>query len=73
MTFISHFINGRQVDSPGLRQADVFNPALGEPCASVALADREDVDAAVSASRAAFPAWAATPPLQRARVLFNYL
>ena len=73
MTFISHFINGQLVDRPSLRQADVFNPARGEPCARVALADREDVEAAVSAAAAAFPAWAATPPLQRARVLFNYL
>ena len=73
MTFISHFINGQLVDRPGARQADVYNPARGEPCARVALAEREDVDAAVSAAAAAFPAWAATPPLQRARVLFNYL
>ena len=73
MTFISHFINGQLVDRPGARQADVYNPARGEPCARVALAEHEDVDAAVSAAAAAFPAWAATPPLQRARVLFNYL
>ena len=73
MTLISHFINGRQVERPGLRQADVYNPARGEPCARVALADPEDVDAAVAAAAGAFPAWAATPPLQRARVLFNYL
>jgi malonate-semialdehyde dehydrogenase (acetylating)/methylmalonate-semialdehyde dehydrogenase len=31
------------------------------------------VNAAVAAASAAFPAWAATPPLARARVLFNYL
>ncbi|MBQ5962041.1 CoA-acylating methylmalonate-semialdehyde dehydrogenase [Massilia sp. ZL223] len=73
MTFISHFINGQQLERPSLRQADVYNPARGAPCATVALADHEDVDAAVGAAHAAFPAWAATPPLQRARVLFNYL
>ena len=70
---ITHYIGGQLADRPGARQADVYNPARGEPCARVALAEHEDVDAAVSAAAAAFPARAATPPLQRARVLFNYL
>jgi malonate-semialdehyde dehydrogenase (acetylating)/methylmalonate-semialdehyde dehydrogenase len=39
----------------------------------VALASADDVDAAVAAAGAAFPAWAATPPLARARILFKYL
>ncbi|UVW29621.1 CoA-acylating methylmalonate-semialdehyde dehydrogenase [Massilia sp. H6] len=73
MTIISHFINGQQAHREGTRQLDVFNPARGEPCARVALAEPRDVDAAVAAARAAFPAWAATPPLARARVLFRYL
>jgi malonate-semialdehyde dehydrogenase (acetylating)/methylmalonate-semialdehyde dehydrogenase len=71
-TIISHFINGRQVDTSG-GHADVFNPAVGEPCARVALGTAQDVNAAVAAAAAAFPAWAATPPLARARVLFKYL
>jgi malonate-semialdehyde dehydrogenase (acetylating)/methylmalonate-semialdehyde dehydrogenase len=70
---IGHFIGGHVVASAGERYADVFNPALGEPCARVALASSDEVDAAVSAAAAAFPAWAATPPLARARVLFKYL
>ena len=73
MTIISHFINGQQAYCEGTRQLDVFNPARGEPCARVALAEPRDVDAAVAAAAAAFPAWAATPPLARARVLFKYL
>jgi malonate-semialdehyde dehydrogenase (acetylating)/methylmalonate-semialdehyde dehydrogenase len=39
----------------------------------VALASSDEVNAAVAAAQAAFPAWAATPPLARARVLFKYL
>jgi malonate-semialdehyde dehydrogenase (acetylating)/methylmalonate-semialdehyde dehydrogenase len=70
---INHFINGADSKGGGGRYADVYNPALGQPCARVALADKEDVDAAVAAAHAAFPAWAATPPLARARVLFKYL
>ncbi|MBQ5965403.1 CoA-acylating methylmalonate-semialdehyde dehydrogenase [Massilia sp. ZL223] len=72
-TLISHYIGGQLAERPGARHADVYNPARGEPCARVALADQQDVDAAVAAAAGAFPAWAATPPLQRARVLFNYL
>jgi malonate-semialdehyde dehydrogenase (acetylating)/methylmalonate-semialdehyde dehydrogenase len=70
---IHHFIGGRELDGASNRYADVYNPALGQPCARVALASPEDVDAAVAAAHAAFPAWAATPPLARARVLFKYL
>jgi malonate-semialdehyde dehydrogenase (acetylating)/methylmalonate-semialdehyde dehydrogenase len=70
---IQHYIGGRELDGASGRYADVYNPALGQPCARVALAAPEDVDAAVAAAHAAFPAWAATPPLARARVLFKYL
>jgi malonate-semialdehyde dehydrogenase (acetylating)/methylmalonate-semialdehyde dehydrogenase len=72
-TIIGHFINGRVVDTASGRYADVFNPAVGEPCARVALGTTDEVDAAVAAASAAFPAWADTPPLARARVLFKYL
>ena len=73
METINHYIGGSVAEGSGGRYADVYNPALGEPCARVALASIEDVAAAVAAASAAFPAWAATPPLARARVLFNYL
>ena len=39
---------------------------------SIPLASNEDVALAVSAAKAAFPAWAETPPLKRARILFNF-
>jgi malonate-semialdehyde dehydrogenase (acetylating)/methylmalonate-semialdehyde dehydrogenase len=73
MDTITHYINGVNVDTQSGRHADVFNPALGEPVAKVALGTAEDVDAAVRAAEAAFPSWSATPPLTRARVLFKYL
>jgi len=73
MDLISHFIHGQQTVGAGKRQADVYNPARGEPCASVVLADASDVDTAVSAALSVFPDWAATPPLARARILFTYL
>jgi malonate-semialdehyde dehydrogenase (acetylating)/methylmalonate-semialdehyde dehydrogenase len=73
MDTITHFINGVTVDTQSGRHADVFNPALGEPVARVALGTAEEVDAAVRAAEQAFPLWSATPPLTRARVLFKYL
>src|SRR6266513_366682 len=77
MSDISHFINGKRVagrsESSGGRGCDVFNPATGEKVRRVAFASAADVDAAVKAAAAAFPGWAATPPLTRARILFKFL
>jgi malonate-semialdehyde dehydrogenase (acetylating)/methylmalonate-semialdehyde dehydrogenase len=70
---IHHYIGGRVTEGTSGRYADVYNPALGEPCARVALASNEEVNAAVAAAAGAFPAWSATPPLARARALFKYL
>ena len=72
MKEIGHWINGKHVAGTSGRFADVYNPATGEVQARVALASPADVDAAVSAAHAAFPAWAATTPLNRARVLFKF-
>ena len=67
---IGHWLNGRAVAGSG-RYGDVFNPAVGERAARVALASAAEVDAAVQAARAALPGWAGTTPLRRARVMFK--
>ncbi|MDM0053331.1 CoA-acylating methylmalonate-semialdehyde dehydrogenase [Variovorax sp. J22R115] len=72
-TPIHHYIGGRVVAPKSTRAQDVFNPATGAATGSVALANRADVDAAVAAAQAAFPAWADTPPIRRARVMFKFL
>ncbi len=69
---ILHFIQGQARDGGSGRYSDVYDPATGQVQASVALASKADVEAAVSAAQAAFPAWAATTPLNRARVLFKF-
>jgi len=71
MREIGHFIGGRMVAGTSNRYGDVFNPALGEMAAKVALADAAEVDRAVQAALKAWPAWAATPPLRRARAMFR--
>ena len=72
MKKIPHFINGQSYEGRSSRYADGFNPATGEVMSSIPLASNEDVALAVSAAKAAFPAWAETPPLKRARILFNF-
>ncbi|MGE8477357.1 MAG: CoA-acylating methylmalonate-semialdehyde dehydrogenase [Pseudomonas shirazensis] len=69
---IGHFIDGEVVSFEGERQADVFNPALGQVQAQVALASAMTVNEAVAAARAAFPAWSELSPLRRSRILFRF-
>jgi malonate-semialdehyde dehydrogenase (acetylating)/methylmalonate-semialdehyde dehydrogenase len=69
---ISHWINGRPDAGSSGRQGAVFNPAIGEQAATVAMANAADVDKAVSAASGAFPGWAATPALKRARIMFRF-
>ncbi len=71
MREIGHFIAGRMVAGTSGQFGDVFNPASGEVAAKLALASAAEVDQAVAAAVQAFPAWAATSPLRRARVLFR--
>ena len=70
---IDHYIGGRVVASTSGRAQDVFNPATGAVTGRVVMASRGQVDQAVAAAQAAFPVWAETPPLRRARVLFKFL
>jgi malonate-semialdehyde dehydrogenase (acetylating) / methylmalonate-semialdehyde dehydrogenase len=69
---IGHFVGGRPVEGRSGRRGDVFDPATGERTASVALASRDEVGAAVAEARMAFPKWAGTTPLNRARVMFRF-
>jgi malonate-semialdehyde dehydrogenase (acetylating) / methylmalonate-semialdehyde dehydrogenase len=70
---IGHYIGGRVVAGTSGRTQDVFNPATGAVTGKVALANTAEVSAAVAAAQAAFPAWADTPPIRRARILFKFL
>jgi malonate-semialdehyde dehydrogenase (acetylating)/methylmalonate-semialdehyde dehydrogenase len=71
MEVVGHFINGQMVaDSDRIQ--DVFNPATGAVQRQVALASKSTVEDAIAAAEAAFLAWRNTPPLKRARVMFNF-
>jgi malonate-semialdehyde dehydrogenase (acetylating) / methylmalonate-semialdehyde dehydrogenase len=70
---LGHWIDGAaQAPASGSRFGDVYNPATGEVVRKVGLAEAAQVDAAVQAAARAFPGWAATPPLRRARVMFRF-
>jgi malonate-semialdehyde dehydrogenase (acetylating) / methylmalonate-semialdehyde dehydrogenase len=73
---IDHFIDGRLTPSAAGssgRSQSVTNPATGAVTGRVALGSAVDVERAVAAAQAAFPAWADAPPLKRARVMFKFL
>jgi len=70
---IQHFIGGKKVAGNGTRSQAVYNPATGAESGRVGLASTDDVRTAVAAAKAAFPGWAATTPLRRARILNRFL
>lgn len=70
---VGHWIHGSAQAGRGERTQPIYNPALGRVQGQLRLGEVEDLDAAVRSAAAAFPAWAATPPLARARVLFRFL
>jgi malonate-semialdehyde dehydrogenase (acetylating)/methylmalonate-semialdehyde dehydrogenase len=65
-------IDGEWVRPSHLATSPAYNPSTGEVIGAVPLAGAAEVDAAVRAAHAAFPAWAATPVIDRARILFRY-
>ncbi|MFG1301866.1 CoA-acylating methylmalonate-semialdehyde dehydrogenase [Xanthobacter sp. V3C-3] len=73
MREIGHFIGGKHVPGTSGRTADVYQPMTGEVVAQVALASNEEMAAAIANAKAAQPAWAATNPQRRARVLMKFL
>lgn len=72
MRDIDHFIGGVSVAGTSGRFGDVFDPNTGRVQARVQLATAAELDAAVAVAAQAQPAWAATNPQRRARVLFEF-
>jgi len=69
---LPNFIAGEWRKSNSSDIVDVFNPANAEVLARLPLAQADDVDAAVKAAAAAFPAWRRTPPQERIQYLFKF-
>ena len=69
---VSHWIDGKAAAPQPARTGEVFDPATGRVARHVAFASPADVDAAVTAARAAFDAWGSTSLTERMRVLFRF-
>jgi malonate-semialdehyde dehydrogenase (acetylating)/methylmalonate-semialdehyde dehydrogenase len=69
---IDHWIGGASFAGSSERTSPVFDPALGTETAQVRLADQSDIDAAVAAAKAAFPAWRDRSWAKRQQVLFTF-
>src|SRR5918999_1282881 len=68
-----HFIGGKRVKGTSGRFGDVYWPMTGEIAAMVPFASASEVRTAVENAKAAQPAWAATNPQRRARVMMRFL
>jgi len=72
MRTVTHFIGGQAIPWSGARTGDIFDPTIGRVQAQVDLGSASTVADAVANARAAQPAWAATNPQRRARVMFRF-
>src|SRR5215212_6700616 len=68
---LKNYVGGRWVEAVATESQEVRNPATDDVLTRVPLSNAADVDAAVCAAAAAFPAWRATPPQERARHFFT--
>ena len=68
---VNHWINGARLAGSSGRSGPVYNPATGELAREVDFASVEEVDTAVAAAKAAFPAWRATSLSRRTEILFR--
>jgi malonate-semialdehyde dehydrogenase (acetylating)/methylmalonate-semialdehyde dehydrogenase len=69
---LKNYIGGRWVEADGAETIEITNPANGEVLGHAPLSGASVVDEAVRAAREAFPGWRATPPVERARVCFDF-
>ncbi len=71
VTTIKSYVGGNWTELDSRGTMDVSNPATGDVIAKVNLTTKSGVEKAIAAAHAAFPAWRATPPLNRARFMFK--
>ena len=72
MKTIPHWINGQAKQSGSSRLGDVYDPALGSVASKVGFADQADIDFAVAAAKAAFPAWRDLALGKRQSIIFKF-
>ena len=65
------FINNEYIESKTTSYTEVYDPSLGEVIAKAPRCTRDEVEAAVAAAQAAYPAWRDTPVLKRAQLFYR--
>ena len=68
---VGHWIGGARVAGTSGRKGPVYDPATGRVAREVAFGSLEEIDRAVAAAKAAFPAWRATSLSRRTEILFR--
>ncbi len=69
---VQNYINGQFVNASSARTLPVISPIDGNQLSTVPMSTAKDLDEAVKAARAAFPAWSKTPIKERVQVFFRY-
>jgi malonate-semialdehyde dehydrogenase (acetylating)/methylmalonate-semialdehyde dehydrogenase len=69
---LANFIGGKWREPQGCESVALYNPANGEVIGQVPLSSAADVAQAVTAAARAYPGWAATPLMERTRLMFSY-
>ena len=72
MDILNHWLSGASFEGESTRTSPVYNPARGIVQKEVRLATVGDLDVAVAAAKAAFPAWANTSLAKRQRIIFKF-
>ena len=69
---IQNYINGKFVAASTSKTMEVISPLDGNLLSTVPMSTAKDLDTAVKAAKAAFPAWSKTPIKERVQVFFRY-
>jgi malonate-semialdehyde dehydrogenase (acetylating)/methylmalonate-semialdehyde dehydrogenase len=69
---VTHWIGGAEWTGVADRRGDIYDPATGAVSGAVDFASVREVDDAVAAAAAAFPAWRAASLAKRVQILFNF-
>jgi malonate-semialdehyde dehydrogenase (acetylating)/methylmalonate-semialdehyde dehydrogenase len=72
LPILSHWIDGRPVEVPPEQTGPVYNPATGQVIGRVPRGGAAEVDKAVKAAAAAFPAWRDMPLIARSQLFFAF-
>jgi malonate-semialdehyde dehydrogenase (acetylating)/methylmalonate-semialdehyde dehydrogenase len=72
LPIVGHWIAGAKVASNSGRTAPVFDPALGVETKQVALANADEINAAVAAAKTAFADWRDVPQAKRQQIMFKF-